>query len=103
MCALGGSELIIASASSTMPLVSFRHGRIHLGKDREIERASVGEHRWRRCWLQSKFTSCIAAICENGEKIVTAADRMFTANHPLNVQFEPQLAKSSRLVRHALE
>ena len=39
------------------------------------------------------MTICIAAICENGEKIVTAADRMFTVNQPLNVQFEPQISK----------
>lgn len=34
------------------------------------------------------MTVCIAAVCEGGKKIVVAADRMFTAPPPLNLEFE---------------
>lgn len=34
------------------------------------------------------MTVCIAAICDGGRKIVVAADRMFTFQAPLNVEFE---------------
>jgi hypothetical protein len=39
------------------------------------------------------MTICIAACCEGGNHIVTAADRMFTVGPPLNVEFEPPLTK----------
>jgi hypothetical protein len=39
------------------------------------------------------MTVCIAASCEDGKYIVTAADRMFTVGAPLNVEFEPPLSK----------
>jgi hypothetical protein len=34
------------------------------------------------------MTVCIAAVCDNGTKLVVAADRMFTAAPPVNVEFE---------------
>jgi len=34
------------------------------------------------------MTVCIAAVCENGSKIVVASDRMFSAPAPLSLQFE---------------
>lgn len=34
------------------------------------------------------MTVCIAAVCEDGKKIVVAADRMFTAPPPVNLEFE---------------
>jgi hypothetical protein len=34
------------------------------------------------------MTVCIAAECDGGEKIVVAADRMFTLNAPMNLEFE---------------
>jgi hypothetical protein len=42
-------------------------------------------------------TVCIAAICESGERIVVAADRMFTAPFPLNVEFETDEHKIEEL------
>jgi hypothetical protein len=33
-------------------------------------------------------TVCIAAICDNGKAIIVAADRMFTAGAPINLEFE---------------
>ncbi|MGA2272515.1 MAG: hypothetical protein ABSH00_03105 [Bryobacteraceae bacterium] len=39
------------------------------------------------------MTICIAAICDAGKRVVIAADRMFTAGPPLNVEFEPPLSK----------
>ncbi len=39
------------------------------------------------------MTVCIAAICDNGKSIVVAADRMFTAGAPLNLEFEPPISK----------
>jgi hypothetical protein len=39
------------------------------------------------------MTVCIAASCEDGKYIVTAADRMFTVGPPLNVEFEPPISK----------
>lgn len=39
------------------------------------------------------MTVCIAAICDSGQRVVVAADRMFTAGPPLNVEFEPPLSK----------
>ncbi len=36
------------------------------------------------------MTVCIAAICEDGKKIVVAADRMFTAGAPVNLEFETE-------------
>jgi hypothetical protein len=43
------------------------------------------------------MTICIAAACEGGKHIVIAVDRMFTAGHPLNVEFEPNVSKIERL------
>src|SRR5262245_36543401 len=55
--------------------------------------------------VSSPMTVCIAAICENGKMIVVAADRMFTASAPLNLEFEPPISKiellSSRCVAMA--
>src|SRR5215472_7916532 len=39
------------------------------------------------------MTICIAAICDSGKHVVVAADKMFTAGPPLNVEFEPPLSK----------
>ena len=44
------------------------------------------------------MTICIAAICEEGQKIVVAADQMFTVGAPLNVEFEPELSKIEEVV-----
>jgi|SRR6267143_1710110 len=43
------------------------------------------------------MTVCIAAICENGKNLVVAADRMFTMQAPLNLEFEPPISKVERL------
>jgi len=43
------------------------------------------------------MTICIAAICEKGTHLVVAADRMFTAGAPLNLEFEPPLSKIEKL------
>ena len=43
------------------------------------------------------MTVCIAASCESGEKVVIAADRMFTAGPPLNLEFEPPLSKLEKM------
>jgi 20S proteasome alpha/beta subunit len=34
------------------------------------------------------MTVCIAAVCDGGNAIVVAADRMFTAGAPINLEFE---------------
>jgi len=34
-------------------------------------------------------TICIAAVCDGGQSIVVAADRMFTAGPPVNLEFFP--------------
>jgi hypothetical protein len=34
------------------------------------------------------MTVCIAAICDRGQKVVVAADRMFTFQAPLNIEFQ---------------
>ena len=34
------------------------------------------------------MTICIAAVCDGGQSIVVAADRMFTAGPPVNLEFE---------------
>src|SRR5438552_2546733 len=39
------------------------------------------------------MTVCIAAICENGKRIVAAADRMFTAGAPVSLEFETEETK----------
>ena len=39
------------------------------------------------------MTVCIAAICERGEAIVVAADRMFTSPPPVNIEFESDESK----------
>lgn len=39
------------------------------------------------------MTICISAACDNGQKLVIAADRMFTIGSPLNVEFEPPISK----------
>lgn len=43
------------------------------------------------------MTICIAAICDEGKSIVVAADRMFTAGPPLNLEFEPPISKIEKL------
>ncbi|HML18283.1 MAG TPA: hypothetical protein VK419_14735, partial [Bryobacteraceae bacterium] len=48
------------------------------------------------------MTVCIAAICEAGAQIVVAADRMFTASFPLNLEFEPPLSKIEQLSSKSL-
>ena len=47
--------------------------------------------------IAPNMTVCIAAICEGGNNIVIAADRMFTAGPPLNLEFEPPLSKIEKL------
>ena len=39
------------------------------------------------------MTVCIAATCDSGKHIVVAADKMVTAGHPMNLEFEPPLSK----------
>lgn len=43
------------------------------------------------------MTVCIAAVCEDGKKIVVAADRMFTAPAPVNLEFETEEQKIESL------
>jgi 20S proteasome alpha/beta subunit len=43
------------------------------------------------------MTICIAAICDDGRAIVVAADRMFTAPAPLNLEFEPPISKIEKM------
>jgi hypothetical protein len=43
------------------------------------------------------MTVCIAAICDNGSAIVVAADRMFTAGAPINLEFETSEQKIESL------
>jgi hypothetical protein len=43
------------------------------------------------------MTVCIAAICEDGKRIVVAADRMFTAGAPVNLEFETEEQKIESL------
>lgn len=43
------------------------------------------------------MTICIAAICESGQKIVIAADRMFTAPPPISLEFETDERKIEQL------
>jgi hypothetical protein len=43
------------------------------------------------------MTICIAAICNNGQAVVVAADRMFTAGPPLNLEFEPPVSKLEQM------
>jgi 20S proteasome alpha/beta subunit len=43
------------------------------------------------------MTVCVAAICDDGKAIVLAADRMFTAGAPVNVEFETAEKKIERL------
>ncbi len=40
-----------------------------------------------------RMTICIAAICEDGQRIVVAADRMFTSPAPVNMEFETEEKK----------
>lgn len=39
------------------------------------------------------MTVCIAAVCEDGKHVVVAADRMFTAAAPVNLEFETEEQK----------
>jgi hypothetical protein len=34
------------------------------------------------------MTVCVGAVCAGGEKVVVAADRMFTFNAPVSLEFE---------------
>lgn len=43
------------------------------------------------------MTVCIAAICDGGERIVVAADRMLTFMSPLNLEFETEEKKIEQL------
>ncbi len=43
------------------------------------------------------MTVCIAAICDGGKAIVVAADRMFTAGPPINLEFETAEKKIEEL------
>jgi hypothetical protein len=43
------------------------------------------------------MTVCIAAICDNGQRIVVAADRMLTFMSPLNLEFETEEKKIEQL------
>jgi hypothetical protein len=43
------------------------------------------------------MTVCVAAICEQGKSIVVAADRMVTGGPPMNIEFEHDRSKISRL------
>jgi hypothetical protein len=43
------------------------------------------------------MTVCIAAVCDGGKKIVVAADRMFTAGAPINLEFETSEKKIETL------
>jgi 20S proteasome alpha/beta subunit len=42
---------------------------------------------------EKPMTVCIAATCDSGKHIVVAADKMVTAGHPMNLEFEPPLSK----------
>lgn len=44
-----------------------------------------------------RLTICIAAICDNGRRIVVAADRMYTAPAPVSLEFETDEGKIERL------
>jgi hypothetical protein len=35
-----------------------------------------------------QMTVCIGAVCQGGQSIVVAADRMFTFNAPVSLEFE---------------
>ncbi|MEM4067400.1 MAG: hypothetical protein QXV17_11145 [Candidatus Micrarchaeaceae archaeon] len=48
------------------------------------------------------MTVCIAAVCENGEKIVVAADRMYTSPSPVNIEFESSVSKLEELNDNAV-
>jgi hypothetical protein len=43
------------------------------------------------------MTVCIAAVCEEGGKIVVAADRMLTFPYPMNIEFETEEQKIEQL------
>jgi 20S proteasome alpha/beta subunit len=43
------------------------------------------------------MTICIAGICDSGEHVVVAVDRMFTLGPPLNIEFEPPLSKIEQI------
>jgi 20S proteasome alpha/beta subunit len=45
----------------------------------------------------SPMTVCIAAVCESEQKIVLAADRMFTFPYPTNLEFETEEKKIEEL------
>jgi hypothetical protein len=46
------------------------------------------------------MTVCIAAICDGGQKIVVAADRMFTFQVPQNLEFQTSKKKIEVIGRH---
>jgi hypothetical protein len=48
------------------------------------------------------MTVCIAAICEDGQRIAVAADRMFTSPAPLNMEFESEEKKIEGLAPNCL-
>src|SRR5215472_11485220 len=45
----------------------------------------------------SSMTVCIAAVCDGGKSVVVAADRMFTAPAPMNMEFETSEKKIESL------
>src|SRR5216683_1830246 len=45
------------------------------------------------------MTICIAVVCDNGSRVVVAADRMFTASPPLNLEFETEERKIENLAK----
>jgi hypothetical protein len=51
--------------------------------------------------LQPPMTVGIAAVCEDGRKIVVAADRKLTAPAPVNLEFETEEQKMIRSRRAA--
>lgn len=48
------------------------------------------------------MTVCIGAICEEGNRIVVAADRMYTSPPPVNIEFESSVSKLVELDSSAL-
>ena len=52
---------------------------------------------WGAATGRERVTVCIAAVCENGKKIVVAADRMFTFPAPLNIEFQTPEKKIEQL------
>jgi 20S proteasome alpha/beta subunit len=48
------------------------------------------------------MTVCIAAVCEKGQKIVIAADRMLTYPHPTSLEFETEESKIEEIASNCV-